>query len=174
MNRAWLTASIVYLWAASAGAEELMIAVRPAEIYQGGVAEIMVSGQGVAEVKARRRAEDLVVFSVEAGYYAALVGIDIDDKPGKAEISLSGRSAGESWSRTAAITVKHKDFPREEITVPASFDRLDAATLERIKKEQAALNRLWKIHSPRVWDGDFIAPVPVTVNSAFGFRRIVN
>ena len=59
--------------------------------------------------------------------------------------------------------------------MPPAFDQLDAATLERINKEQATLERIFKVRSvPRLWQGAFVAPVPGTINSAFGFRRVVN
>jgi len=175
MIYAWLIAALVFLRPAAACAEELLIVVRPTQVFQGGVAEIVISGPMITELKARRGAEEIPIFQTEPGSYAALVGIDMDEKPGKVEIVLSGRSPDEGWSRTAAITVRRRDFPREEISVPPAFDQLDAATLERIKKEQATLKALWKVRSPtRLWQEPFAAPVPVTVNSAFGFRRVVN
>jgi murein DD-endopeptidase MepM/ murein hydrolase activator NlpD len=159
----------------SASADELMIMVRPTEVYQSGVVEITVSGSGLAELKARRGAEELPLMRVDEGSYVALVGIDIEQRPGPLEVVVSGRSPDESWKRTAKINVKVKNFPREEITVPPQFDQLDAATLARINKEQAMLERIFKVSStPRLWQGGFIAPVPGTINSAFGFRRIVN
>ncbi|HTM08844.1 MAG TPA: M23 family metallopeptidase [Verrucomicrobiae bacterium] len=176
MSRAWLIAIWITLCAARLGAEELLIVVRPAEVYQGGIAEIAISGHGVADVKAVRGAEELPVFPGEdGGSYFALAGVDLEQRPGSVEIVLRGRSEAEAWKRTAALKVRAKDFPREEITVPPAFDQLDAPTLERVKREQAALDRIWKIRTPpRLWRGAFIAPVPGTVNSAFGFRRIVN
>jgi murein DD-endopeptidase MepM/ murein hydrolase activator NlpD len=175
MIYAWLIAALMLIRPAAAYAEELLIVVRPTQVFQGGVAEIVISGAPLAELKGRRGAEEIPIFQTEPGSYAALVGIDMDEKPGKVEIALSGRSPDEAWSRAAAITVRRKEFPREEISVPPAFDQLDAATLERIKKEQATLKALWKVRSPtRLWQEPFAAPVPVTVNSAFGFRRVVN
>lgn len=159
----------------AASADELMIMVRPTEVYQSGVVEITVSGSGLADLKARRGAEELPLMRVDETSYVALVGIDIEQRPGALEIVLSGRSPDESWKRAAKINVKQKNFPREEITVPAHFDQLDAATLARIKKEREKLDRLFVARTAaRLWDGAFIAPVPGTINSAFGFRRVVN
>lgn len=175
MIYAWLIAALLFTRPAAAYTEELLIVVRPTQVSQGGVAEIVISGAPLADLKGRRGAEEIPIFQTEPGSYAALVGIDMDEKPGKVEIALSGRSPDEAWSRAAAITVRHREFPREEISVPPAFDQLDAATLERIKKEQATLKALWKVRSPtRLWQEPFAAPVPVTVNSAFGFRRVVN
>lgn len=170
-----LIATLALFLPAAAFAEDLSIVVRPTQVFQGGVAEVVISGPMIADLKARRGSDDIPIFETEPGAYAALVGIDIDEKPGKVEIAVSGRSAEKAWSRTAPISVRRKDFPREEISVPPAFDQLDAATLERIKKEQAMLKALWKVRSPtRLWQEPFAAPVPVKVNSAFGFRRVVN
>lgn len=159
----------------AASADELIIIVRPTEVDQSGVVEITVSGNGLADLKARRGAEELPLMRVDETSYVALVGIDIEQRPGPLEVVLSGRSPDESWKRIAKINVKLKNFPREEITVPPEFDQLDAATLERINKEQATLERIFKVRSvPRLWQGAFVAPVPGTINSAFGFRRVVN
>ncbi|HEY1370838.1 MAG TPA: M23 family metallopeptidase [Candidatus Binatia bacterium] len=175
MKLVLLIATLALLWPAAAFAEDLSIVVRPAQVFQGGVAEIVIYGPMIADVKARRGADDIPIFQTAPDAYAALVGIDIAEKPGKVEIAVSGRSPQEAWSRTAAINVRHKDFPREEISVPPAFDQLDAATLERIKKEQSLLKALWKVRSPtRLWQEPFAAPVPIKVNSAFGFRRVVN
>src|SRR5204862_8053797 len=154
MSRAWVIAILIALCPASARAEELMIVVRPTEVDQGGVVEIVISGSGLADLKARRNAEDVPVLPVEAGSYVALIGVDLEQRPGPVEILLSGRSPDESWKRTAKIDVKLKNFPREEIIVPPKFDQLDAATLKRIKKEQAALDRLFAVRSAgRLWQG---------------------
>lgn len=176
MSRACLIAIMISLCAAPLGAEELLIVVRPVEVYQGGITEIAISGHGVADVKAVRGAEEVPVFPGEdGGSYFALVGVDLEQRPGPLEITLRGRSESEAWKRSAALKVRTKDFPREEITVPSAFDQLDAATLKRIEREQAALDRIWKIRTARrLWQGAFIAPVPGTINSAFGFRRVVN
>jgi murein DD-endopeptidase MepM/ murein hydrolase activator NlpD len=175
MRRFSLITLLAFFWCAAAHAEELLIVVRPTEVYQGGIAEITISGRGLAELKARRGADEIPLFPVDEATHVALVGIDLEQKAGPLELVLSGRSPDETWKRSAKVNVKIKNFPREEITVPSSFDQLDAPTLKRIEKEQAALDRLWKIRTPeRLWEGAFIAPVPGTVNSAFGFRRIVN
>ena len=175
MTRAPVIALLACLYSTPALAEELLIVVRPTEVYQGGVAQIMISGRGLEDLKARRSAEAIPILPVEDGAYVALLGIDMELRPGAVEILLSGRSPDESWKRTAKINVRLKNFPREEIAVPPSFDQLDEPTLKRIQKEQATLDGLFKGRTAgRLWDGPFIAPVPGAVTSAFGFRRVVN
>jgi murein DD-endopeptidase MepM/ murein hydrolase activator NlpD len=167
-----------FLWlaAAPALAGEAAVAVRPAEIYQGGVAEMQILGGGLADLKAERGGTDVPVYRVAEDAYLVLLGIDLEQRPGPIDIALRGRGAGGAgWTKHVIVSVRAKEFPREEITVPESFDQLDKAMLKRIEKEQAALDRLWKTRTPgRLWDGAFVAPVPLTINSAFGFRRVIN
>ncbi|HEX9445225.1 MAG TPA: M23 family metallopeptidase [Candidatus Binatia bacterium] len=177
MKAAAIFSFFLWLAAAPGRAAEITVSIRPAEPYQGGVAEIKILGGG--EVKAESGGAELPVYRAGGDAdpaHIALLGIDLEQRPGPVDIALRGRGAGgATWTKHAAVTVKAREFPREEITVPESFDQLDKATLKRIEKEQAALARLWKIRTPgRLWDGAFVAPVPGAVNSAFGFRRVVN
>lgn len=164
------------LCAARSFAAEPVIVVSPAEVYQGGIAAITVSGRELAEVKAQRGGEEIAFARTDDGSYVALVGFDLDQRPGAIEIALSGRGAGgTAWMRRATIQLTAKDFPREAISVPEAYDRLDKATLKRIEKEQAALDRLWKTRTPvLLWEGAFAPPVPGAINSPFGLRRVVN
>jgi murein DD-endopeptidase MepM/ murein hydrolase activator NlpD len=176
MKTASAAALVVWLVAAACCAAEPVVSVRPEEIYQGGIAEIRVSGSDLAAVKALRGGEEVALFPAGDGAFVALVGFDLAERPGAVEIALRGRAAGgEIWSRRATINVKAKDFPREELSVSAAFDQLDRATLKRIEKEQAEFDRLWKVRSPtRLWEGAFAPPVPGGINSPFGFRRVIN
>jgi murein DD-endopeptidase MepM/ murein hydrolase activator NlpD len=176
MKSACGTALVVWLLAARCFAVEPAVSVRPGKIYQGGIAEIRVSGGGLAAVKALWGGEEIVFFPAGEGAFVALLGFDLEERPGAVEIALRGRGAGgETWARRATINVKAKEFPREELSVSAAFDQLDRATLERIEKEQAELDRLWKIRSSaRLWEGAFAPPVPGGINSPFGLRRVIN
>jgi murein DD-endopeptidase MepM/ murein hydrolase activator NlpD len=176
MKTSWAAAFAVWLLAAPCFAGEPAISVRPAEIYQGGIAEIRVSGSDLAAVKALRASEEIAFFPAGDGSFVALLGFDLEQRPGAVEITLRGRSAGgASWVRRATINLKAKEFPREELSVSADFDQLDRATLKRIEKEQVELDRLWKVrNSARLWDGAFAPPVPGGINSPFGLRRVIN
>ncbi len=175
MRRGLGAAIFLGLLAAPSFAGEPELVIWPAEVEQGGIVEIRISGGDIAGVKALRGSEDIPVFTAADGYVLWL-GIDLAERPGAIEVTLRGRRVGgESWARRATVNVKAKEFPREELSVSAAFDQLDKATLMRIEKEQAALDRLWKIRTPaRLWQGAFAPPVPITINSPFGFRRVIN
>ena len=152
------------------------ITVEPAEIFQGGVAVLTFTGKEVAGAKVFFGDTEIIPFPIQDGSYTALAGVDLETPPGAVAISVRGRSgAGQQWERRAVASVLAKEFPREAFSVSPSFDQLDAATMKRIKREQAEFDRLWKMRTAgRLWDGGFLAPVPGDITSPFGLRRVIN
>ena len=80
MKIAWGAAFFLRLLAAPSFAGEPAISVRPAEVYQGGIAEIRVSGGNVAGVKALRGNEEIAFFTAEDGSYSGLMGFDLEQR----------------------------------------------------------------------------------------------
>ncbi|MBI2361125.1 MAG: M23 family metallopeptidase [Deltaproteobacteria bacterium] len=153
-----------------------MIVLSPAEVFQGGLVRITVSGEEVAEVSGFLTNRSIAFFAEAGGSYSALLGVDLEHKPGPLAITIRGRGKGkEPWDRSLLLHVKEKTFPHEELTVPSTFDRIDEATRKRIERERAALERLWALATPRrLWEGGFVRPVSGGVTSPFGLRRIIN
>jgi len=156
--------------------EPLEVSLRPGEVSQGGVVELKASGKDMAWVKAILRNQEISFFSVEGDSYAALLGVDLEEKPGPVGITIKGLTkAGGEREKPVTLRVKERLFPRENISVPAAFDRIDEATWKRIQREQAEMARVWTISTPRrLWEGPFVAPVPGGITSPFGLRRVIN
>lgn len=152
------------------------ITVEPAEILQGGIAVVTFTGKEVAGAKVFFGGTEIVPFPMPDGSYAALVGVDLERPPGAVEISVRGRTgAGQQWERRATVSVLTREYPSEAFSVSPSFDQIDAATMKRIKREQAEFDRLWRTRTAsRLWDGGFLAPVAVQITSPFGLRRVIN
>ena len=152
------------------------IALEPAEVFQGGTAQIRVAGRDVAAAKGLLGDREINFYPGSDGSLSALLGVDLEQRPGAIEIAVEGLSkGGERWVRKLTVNVKAKDFPRESLSVSPSFDRIDEAMRRRIDREQAELDRLWKLHSPeRLWEGGFVAPVSGRASSPFGLRRVIN
>lgn len=152
------------------------VRVSPPEVFQGGVVRITVLGEEVTEVRGILTDHTVAFFPEEGGSYFTLFGVDLERKPGPLAITIRGLGKGkEPWNRSVVLRVKEKAFRREELTVPAHFDRIDEATRKRIEREQAALARLWARATPRrLWEGGFLRPVAGGVVSPFGLRRIIN
>ena len=151
------------------------VALRSSEVFQGGIVEIRVSSEDVRTIKGYFRDQEIPFFT-EQGSFAALFGVDLEEKPGPLAIAIQGWShSGEKNEKLVILRVREKTFPQEKISVPAVFDRIDEATRKRIEREQERLSRLWAISTPqRLWEGDFLAPVSGGITSPFGLRRIIN
>lgn len=152
------------------------VSTKPREVLQGGVVELSLRAPAWAEVKGWLREQEILFFHDEGGNFASLLGVDLEEKPGPLRVVLRGKDKGEApREQVLTLRVKKKDFPIEQVSVPAAFDRLDEATLKRIDREQARLARLLTISTPRrLWQRPFLPPVPVEITSPFGLRRIVN
>lgn len=151
------------------------ISLKPAEVFQGGVLEVRVSGEEIQTIKGSLREQEIPFFSGQ-GFFIALLGVDLEEKAGPVEVSVQAQGKnGEKSEKRITLRIREKSFPREKITVPASFDRLDEAARRRIEREQELLNRLWALSSlRRLWEGRFLAPIPGGITSPFGLKRIVN
>lgn len=152
------------------------VSLTPPEVFQGGIVKISVSGESGSEVSGHFSGRKITFFPAEGGVYFALLGVDLEQRPGPLEILLKGKGkGGESWEKPILVRIKEQSFPREELSVPPSFDRIDEATRKRIEKEQAVLDRLWPLATPRrLWEGSFIRPVAGGISSPFGLRRVIN
>ncbi len=178
MKAVGLFAFSLYLLARASVAGEAPWTTSPesAEVFQGGIVEIRVSGGDMAGVKGFLRNQEIPFFFEEGGSYAALLGVDLEERPGPVGITIKSWSKGGDWKeKLINLRVTEKVFPQENISVPASFDRIDEVTRKRIEREQAQLGRLWTISSPRrLWQGRFLTPVSGGISSPFGLRRIIN
>lgn len=161
---------------ASAGDPPWAISLTPSQVFQGGIVKIEVSAKNISRIKGALRNQEIPFQLSERGSYTALLGVDLEEKPGPIGVLIQGwNQAGEQREELVTLRVREKTFPKEDISVPASFDRIDEATRKRIEKEQAQLARLWTISSgQRFWEGGFLAPVPGEITSPFGLRRVVN
>jgi murein DD-endopeptidase MepM/ murein hydrolase activator NlpD len=152
------------------------VSLDPAEIFQGSIGEIGVSGKDLTEVKGRLRDQKIVFFRNGKEGWNALLGIDLNEEPGPLKLVVEGSGMGQPIEeRTISFRVKKRAFPTERIAVPESFDQIDEAIQRRIQLEQGRLDGLWRaVPRPRLWNEPFISPVPLAVTSPFGLRRIVN
>jgi len=170
----------VFLWLLAvnvfAGAPQMVLSLEPVEVFQGGILHIKLWGGDIAGARAVFPDRDLPLVRGRDGVFSAFWGVDLEQRPRVLDFAVevvNGKE--EKWAKRLTAYVKTKEFPTEKISVPPAADTFDSATLKRIEKEQALLDRLWKIHSAgRLWEGAFTAPVPGGISSQFGFRRVIN
>jgi murein DD-endopeptidase MepM/ murein hydrolase activator NlpD len=107
--------------------------------------------------------------------WRALVGLDLDLKPGSYAVVVTARTPAGPLSSREMLTVGAKQFPTRTLKVNPAFVEPPPGELERIARENARLRTMWASSSPRaLWTGAFIRPVTDAANSRFGSRSIFN
>jgi murein DD-endopeptidase MepM/ murein hydrolase activator NlpD len=156
-------------------------AVRPASLTivsnsptgrPGDVLRLTVTGATPANpLRITAFGHEVPSFAVEPDTRQALLGIDLDVRPGTYSI---GAEEGDRRS-TATIRVVARVFPTRRLTVDPAFVNPPESELARIEREREQLEHLWgTLTDQKLWKGAFIAPVTEPANSAFGTRSILN
>ena len=112
-----------------------------------------------------------------AGGQAAVVGIDLDTKPGAQPWRLAVLEPGhEPRSLRGRLTIHRRDFPVQRLTLPRAMVDLDPETERRAVAEGERLATLYRTLTPeRLWRGAFVRPVAgAEPPTGFGARRIIN
>jgi murein DD-endopeptidase MepM/ murein hydrolase activator NlpD len=149
---------------------------RVVEVSQGGIAEIRIDGAGLISVKGRLGEQTVPFYEGQAGVFSAAIGVDLDAKPGPLKLAIQKLTqTGTQKDSAITVMVREKTFAKESLSVAAQFEQFSTATLERIRREQDELNRVFTISTPqRLWEGSFVPPVAGGVTSPFGLRRVIN
>ena len=159
------------------------VSLSPQSVDPGGITVVVIDDPGVAPARASVRLEggSPIAFFVGAdSRLRALVGVDLATPPGRYPLvveALSARPEGEPESvrATVTLTVRRKNFPREDLRVARKYVEPDARTLTRIWREQARLDAILAKHVPqRLWSGPFLIPADGPLGSPFGLRRFFN
>ncbi len=118
-----------------------------------------------------------LAFFPYAGGYAALVGLDLQAKPGAHPWRLAVIERGhEPRTARGRVQVLRRDFPVERLQLPPAMVELDPETERRAATEATRLQTLYRTLTPeRLWRGRFTRPVAGTETpTGFGARRIIN
>ncbi len=161
---------------AGAGQPPLVWRFSPEKVVQGGIAALILqSSAPIERATVRVGGRDVPLLHTGGGRLIAWLGVDLDQPTGVWELPVAAFEAGgESSAITVRLVVDSGGYPVQRLTVPRTFTELDAATLARVDREKAVLDRLWGVWTPeRLWRGEFQAPVSGT-GKGFGVRRIIN
>ena len=114
-------------------------------------------------------------FDTGAGTWKALVGIDLDQRPGAYSLSVDARVGSATIHHAHSFAVARKTFPTRTLDVSPDFVNPPASLAARIARE-AELVRDAYVHSApeRLWQAPFTRPVPQAANSRFGQRSVFN
>jgi Peptidase family M23 len=145
--------------------------VQPGELVV--VSMTVPPGSGSVRVHAFNR--DVAAYADGDGTWRALVGIDLDVKPGTYQVAVEAAASGAASRTTYDLVVKSRVFRTRRLTVNEAFVTPPASEQARIDREAALLNGVWNASAPeRLWAAPFVRPVPQEANSAFGTRSIFN
>lgn len=149
---------------------------KPTDIFQGDIVELKIPGAGLTAVEGRMGKATIPFFASGNDSYTALVGADLEAKPGLVTMVVQGTTLdGARRDRQIQLRVRAKSFKKESFSVAKEFDQLSPEALEKIRQDQEQFSRAFMTSAPeRLWEGRFLSPVSSEVSSPFGYRRVIN
>lgn len=171
-----IAAAVVLALVPATAPSPVQISARSRSLQPGELVVLTIVLPGASD-QVRVRAFDRDVLAYPAGdrTWRALVGIDLDVKPGTYPVSVD---AGDDATRAHAIYdlhVSRRIFRTRRLAVDEAFVTPPASEQERIEREAKLLADTWSApDAERLWTGAFVRPVPHEANSAFGTRSIFN
>jgi murein DD-endopeptidase MepM/ murein hydrolase activator NlpD len=106
--------------------------------------------------------------------WSALVGIDLDDKPGAYAVHVTAMSPQGPLEKYIQLYVAAKKFPTRRLSVDEAFVNPPESARARIEAESKETAAIFEAGAPsRLWT-KFVRPVPQPANSAFGTRSVFN
>ena len=109
------------------------------------------------------------------GQWTALVGIDLDRRPGIYTMRAAATVDSKGRTGEKALTVSVKKFETRKLTVAPEFVNPPASEQRRIEQDAALIQQVYAASATvPLWDGPFVRPVSDPANSRFGSRSIYN
>lgn len=145
------------------------ISVRARAVQPGEVIVVSIAGADASgSIRVRAFGHEVPAYR-DGDQWRALVGIDLDVKPGNYRLIVEPAGASHE------LKVLPKIFRTRRLSVDEAFVTPPASEQPRIAREAALLAATWKSSaSTRLWASPFARPVPQDANSAFGTRSIFN
>jgi murein DD-endopeptidase MepM/ murein hydrolase activator NlpD len=111
----------------------------------------------------------------EAGAWTALVGIDLEQRPGRYTLTASAHQGSIEIEAAQPLVVLPKRFATRTLRVAPEFVNPPLATAARIAGDVSLLNEVYAHSADEpLWRAPFVRPVPQSANSRFGQRSRFN
>jgi len=134
---------------------------------------VLPEASGAITVRAFDR--DVAAYPDGERGWRALVGIDLDVKPGTYPVTVDAGAGASRMHASYNLQIAARTFRTRRLTVNEAFVTPPPSEQARIEREAALLTGVWNAPaSQRLWTGPFVRPVPQEANSAFGTRSIFN
>jgi murein DD-endopeptidase MepM/ murein hydrolase activator NlpD len=118
---------------------------------------------------------EMPTYKLRAGVWEALVGIDLERKPGTYAVAVDARVGATIVRGEKALVVQPRTFATRRLRVDPDFVNPSAPVLARIASEAAFIREVsGRSAQDRLWSAPFLRPVPDQANSRFGARNIFN
>ncbi len=145
--------------------------LRPGEVVVVSIALTDASDR----VRVRAFDHDVVAYTVGDRAWRAIVGIDLDVKPGTYALTVESGNGANRARASYELIVKPRVFRTRRLTVNEAFVTPPPSEQERIDREAKLLAGVWNAPAAeRLWTDPFVRPVAQEANSAFGTRSIFN
>jgi murein DD-endopeptidase MepM/ murein hydrolase activator NlpD len=158
--------------------EAIQIVHRERSLQPGEIVLLEItSSRLLSKMTVRAFDREFPCFSDDEGLkWTALLGIDIETKPGRYPVKLIGIDRNRTdVGNQITLVVLAKKFPTRRLTVEGKYVTPAPDALVRIQKERARVNAIFASITPKkYWHGFFVPPVPGPVISVFGKRNIYN
>jgi murein DD-endopeptidase MepM/ murein hydrolase activator NlpD len=153
--------------------------IEPPVAAQGSVVLVRLATSDrrpVARAEGRIGARSFALYPALSGRaWLAPIGFDLEAHPGSERlvVRIVGPD-GRALEQAIRVPVKARKFPVQRLTVPLRMVHPDARALERIRREEAVLARVFGTAHAKLFEGRFSRPVPGRETANFGSRRIFN
>lgn len=166
-------AALVAVLTAPAG---IQFAARARSLQPGEIVVLSIAlPEATDQVRVRAFDRDVAAYPVGDRAWRALVGIDLDVKPGTYAVTVDAGTAAAPSHGVYDLVVKRRVFRTRRLTVDEALVTPPPSEQERIDREAKLLAGVWRAPSAeRLWTDPFVRPVPHEANSAFGTRSIFN
>ena len=170
-----ITSSIIAAAPAVVRGADVAVSVAARSIQPGELAVLtLTTNTTIDDVQVRAFGKDLTPLRTGATEWKVLIGIDLEIKPGRYDVSIVAAPSA-TGRLTHLLTVLPRTFATRRLTVDAAFVNPPAEEAARIRRDTESLNRVWASSSPTsLWSGAWTRPVPGAANSAFGTRSVYN
>jgi hypothetical protein len=172
LGPAWSTATVARAQALP-GIEVNLVAraMQPGEVV---LVDVTCACGGIAP---RASAFDLDVplaLSPDGTRWQGLVGIDIAVAPGVYPLAVAAPHLQPALARETPLRVQGKQFRTRTLQVAPEFVDPPANLVERILRDAALLDGIFKTITPRAWDRLFALPLTTRPTPNFGSRSVFN
>ena len=165
---------IAALQAAQAAAP-IAIVARARSLRPGEVVVLSIIPPSPTDTVRVRAFESDVGAYKDGDTWRAIVGVDLDVKPGTHRIIVESGDPENVLRGTHDLRLVPRTFRTRRLTVNQAFVTPPASELPRIERDSVLLAATWASSArSRLWTTAFVRPVPQAANSAFGTRSIFN